>query len=308
MKDTRETDSAGRQKVSCQECGAMMFQKGLGPHRHKKHNIGQAKPAGHLHPAKASHPSAAEHLPPKEHKKPSKWTAEERTRIVSEFVLSRIENPLEDTRKLFRKAVHKNTAQVGGRPTIGSSIRDEIYNQWKDLIDNFKVEVPLVIERTLPPPPPDVQAVLDTVGLPVLFAAVGKRIGEALEKGAFPSWVTAPPKAKYVQPVETTRKTRVAIVGLLADQQHAVRDSFGGDLELIFVDKERSAKSIPCTTDYAVVQRHTPHSWFKAAQDAVGHENVRFASGGISSVLAHLKDINDKVSGKTVDATAAVTA
>lgn len=221
------------------------------------------------------------------------------SKAIGEFLSMRIVDPTTDATELFVNAVRKVAPQLPTRIHLTHPIRERIAAEWTSLMDSIEVEIPVVIERTLPAPLPDVQAVLDTVPLSVLFVAVGKRLGETLEKASaipssIPVWAVAPPKKEYSPQESVPKPLKVAIIGLLRDQFETVKTTCGHQFDLVHVDKDRANKGLPATADYVIVQRHSPHAWSDAAKRAVGHPNVKYAMGGINSVISQLQNLVGK--------------
>ena len=84
----------------------------------------------------------------------------------------------------------------------------------------------------------------------------------------------------------------VTVVGLLKDQfEHVKRKVAELGFELVFADKDQAKPSFG-RTDYVVVQRHSPHTWFDAAQKIVSNDRLAFADGGVSNTVQRICDFH----------------
>jgi hypothetical protein len=223
------------------------------------------------------------------------WSDDQLHSIATEFVLLRMEQPLADAHELLQKAANKALPPAEVRPVrMTAALTDAVTKAWKVLNDNA-VEIPIVVERQVPPPPFDYRAELSKIPFADLLQVFGARIGSIIDHfGTSRSIIESYSKPQVVEPTRQ-HKPRVAIVGLLSDQQQVVRASAeAGDFDLRFVNKERANQSINSAVDWIIVQKHTSHGWWNSARDKIGADRVLFAAGGISSVLECLRTVKSR--------------
>jgi hypothetical protein len=260
--------------IECKQCGKLV--KNLGAHCYHSH--GQVS----LNPKK-------------KHKKLDDWSDEEIDSIIAEFVLQRSVNPFEDSYTLFSSAIRKalpQNRQLNKKFT--SELKSKIEVAWNEFINSMVVEIPVVVEKEAEPKEFDYQKEIERLPIDVLMEVTGRKIGNILQ--GFSNFKHISQMADKPKVVEGTKefKVRVAIIGLLPDQQNSLSSLYQGNLKLLFINKENADRQIPCTVDWIIVQRHTVHAWYHNAQAKVGHARTLFASGGISSVLDQLKIIEER--------------
>jgi hypothetical protein len=258
-------------KVECPECHGLFDPRGLGPHM-KKHGI----------TASVTVTRAG-------------WSDDQLNSIATEFVLLRMDQPLADAHELLQTAVNKALPPAEVRPVrMTSGLIDAVTKAWQTLNDNT-VEVPIVVERQVPPPPFNYRVELSKIPFEDLLQVFGARMGAIIDHmGTSRAVIESYAKPKVVEPTRP-RKPRVAIIGLLSDQQQAISASAeAGDFDLRFINKERANQSINSAVDWIVVQKHTAHGWWNSARDKIGADRVLFAAGGISSVLECLRNVKSR--------------
>ena len=133
---------------------------------------------------------------------------------------------------------------------------------------------------------------LDRIESAVLAAVCERIAAPAMATVVKP---TAPPVLP--KPVEKPKPIKhvVSIVGLMRDQFGHVCDKTKElPFDLRWCDKEASHPMFP-KTDYVIVQKHSPHRWFDAAQHAVTPSRVSFVDGGISGVVQRLYDLHARI-------------
>ncbi len=123
-----------------------------------------------------------------------------------------------------------------------------------------------------------------------------ERLEEAVGKGgvdAVPQPVNRPASMPPSPPKE--KKHRIAIVGLFKDQFGHVQSKFQDRdwLELVWIDKETSQPRFPAV-DAIIVDQHSRHRWFDAAQKVVPSDKLYFADGGQSTVIQKIFDYISK--------------
>jgi len=260
--------------VECKQCGKLV--KNLGAHCYHAH--GQVS----LNPKK-------------KHKKLDDWSDEEIDSIISEFVLQRSVNPLEDSYTLFSSAIRKVLPQNRQfNKKFTPELKSKIEVAWNEFINSMSVEIPVIVEKEAEPREFDYQKEIERLPIDILMEVTGRKIGNILH--GFSNFKYISQMADKPKVVDETKefKVRVAIIGLLPDQQNAVSSTYQGDLKLMFINKEKANYAIPCTVDWIIVQHHIAHAWWDNAQAKVGHDRTLFASGGISSVLEQLKIIEER--------------
>jgi len=258
------------QKVECPECHELFDPRGLGPHM-KKHGVTACVAVAR-----------------------SSWSDDQLNSIATEFVLLRMDQPLADTHELLQTAVNKALPPTEVRPVrLTSGLIAMVNKTWQVLNDNT-VEVPVIVERQVPPPPFDYRAELSKIPFEDLLQVFGARMGAIIDHmGMSRAVIESYAKPKIVEPARP-RKPRVAIIGLLSDQQQAIAVSVeAAAFDLRFIDKERANRAINTAVDWIVVQKHTAHGWWNSARDKIGADRVLFAAGGISSVLECLRTVKN---------------
>lgn len=123
-----------------------------------------------------------------------------------------------------------------------------------------------------------------------LLTTIATRLGSvvSLKPEAAATPAATPPRAPVRKP------KRVAIVGPL-DSQFAEIEQFVKEenlfVETRFLDKDHKGMEIPPSCDFAIITRHTRHSWFDTARTQIGNGNVYFVDGPITAVKQKLRDI-----------------
>ena len=91
----------------------------------------------------------------------------------------------------------------------------------------------------------------------------------------------------------------IAIVGLFKDQFEHVRAKVADlPFRLHWLDKESAKPFIP-GADYVIVQRHSSHRWWAAAQRAVPSDNLAFVDGGVTQVVQKVMDFHARSCAQT---------
>ena len=260
----------------CPECG--LFFKSVAKHRAKAHGIKNPNP-----PRRRT-----------QYVKRNPWLPDTSREIAEEFMVLRLTKPLEDTVTLFRESVKKVDPNYGKIPTkIPIDIQKRIEERWESFINSLTVEIPIIIEKTIEKDF-DWEQELERLPIETLLEITGRKIGQVLQ--GFANFRQISNFANIPKPVveEKETKIRVAIIGLLPQQQQNLQMIYQGDMKLFFVDKERANKDIACTVDWIIVHKHIDHCWYDSAQKKVGSGRTLFASGGLSTILEKLAEIEDR--------------
>ncbi len=206
----------------------------------------------------------------------------------------RLTRPLEDPVTLFRESVKKVDPNYGKTPTkIPIEIQKRIEERWELFINSLTVEIPIIVEKTIEKDF-DWERELERIPIETLLEITGRKIGQVLQ--GFANFKQISNLANIPKPVvdEKERKIRVAVIGLLPQQQQNLQMIYQGDMKLLFVDKETADKDIPCTVDRVIVHKHIDHCWYDSAQKKVGSGRTLFASGGLSMILEKLAEVEDR--------------
>jgi hypothetical protein len=260
----------------CPDCG--LFFKSVAKHRAKVHGIKNPNPQRRR----------------TQYAKRNPWSPETSREIAEEFIVLRLTRPLEDTVTLFRESVKKVDPNYGKIPTkIPIEIQQKIDERWEFFINSLTVEIPIIVEKTIEKDF-DWERELERLPIETLLEITGRKIGQVLQ--GFANFKQISNFANIPKPVSEEKeiKIRVAIIGLLPQQQNNLRAIYQGDLKLLFVDKERADKDIPCTVDWIIAHRHIDHCWYANAQKKVGSGRTLFSDGGLSTVLEKLAEIEER--------------
>lgn len=101
-------------------------------------------------------------------------------------------------------------------------------------------------------------------------------------------------------------KIRIGIVGLMQDQfNHVTLRAKDLPYNLVFINKEwsRPENHIPQGVTWIIVQKHSAHRWYDAAQAAVGSSHTIFADGGITAVEKAVFDIHSRITASRLKPT-----
>ena len=232
------------------------------------------------------------------------WTDAEIAKVADSIAAKRAADPVESFSTLLLHAQHEVLPADRRRPIANiGRLPKEFFDRIEAKMKTGPpapppevIEVPVVLEQ--PAAPPDPMEVLRSLPIEIVIGHCVSRLSgqfeallQLLAKGGTVSNVgpsvplpfqteARPPKA---------RKLRIAVVGLLPDQQQAVRNRLNGDVDLYF-SKDRSDTGIPPSADAVIVQRHTRHADYHKAIAEKGRDRVAFVSGGISAVVAKVKE------------------
>lgn len=128
-----------------------------------------------------------------------------------------------------------------------------------------------------------------------------------LERGgystALATTTTAPPPVPTPRPRQEPPPPpiRVAIVGPFSDQfAHLKEKTKELPFELVFADKEDRHVRLP-QAEYAIISRHTRHTWWEKARNTYPPGHLFFSEGGISSIVQTLYDLHSKIVQKAVN-------
>jgi hypothetical protein len=252
---------------------------------------------------------------------PLTWTAEERETVATEFALVRMTDPFSHGQKLFLRAQENALPAERRRPSIKLSweppeFKELIKREYARLFDDVKYE-PIIIEREIPPPPVDVDAVIRSVPLPDLCATAVKRL--LTEQSALSSvfstsraanspsalseqlrgitgaseGVSLPAHREKPKSVPAERKLRIAVITHIETNRSVIRERVPPDVELIFIDRNKSPKStgVPKTADYLIAHR-TSHGWrWMLDNFAPGTQRAIFLRDGIQGVVQKIMEL-----------------
>jgi len=170
----------------------------------------------------------------------------------------------------------------------------EMFSQaWAQSQKALEESKPVIVEALVDP-----RKVLAEVPLKelagVLFARIAGKFDELSQAISYRAPIVTPcpiVSAPAVgQQTAKPRLKRIAIVGLLRDQFAEVEKRVNGKAELRFIDKEHSRTDIP-VVDYVIVQKHTGHKWYNAAQKQRPSKDVVFVDGGITQTTQRVYDL-----------------
>lgn len=164
------------------------------------------------------------------------------------------------------------------------------------------------------PPDEDLVRSFDSIPTNLLLAEILMRIGEnltnrldRLEAALIARLVPAPavphrngerhssPNGPRPEPSQSASEPKckvIAVVGLFKDQFEHVRAKVSDlPFRLHWLDKESAKPFIP-GADYVIVQRHSSHRWWAAAQRAVPSDHLAFVDGGVTQVVQKVMDFH----------------
>lgn len=252
------------------------------------------------------------------------WTELEMSELARAFVEARIKNFLGTQRDVWREAFkvlpeHRRRVKFERNPHWGllpTAMRAKIKTLWQEHTAKAAETTPAepaelpppILLRVEVPQPIDVGAVLKKIDTSILVAQIVTRwlegqtrntelLSDIVKRLGAVATVPADPKATPAAsplPVPAKRPKRVAIIGPLDSQMAEIKKAIEEQhlfVEARFIDKEQHNQSIPPSCEFAIVTRHTRHSWFDHAQKEVGNSNVFFVDGPITSVIQKLRDI-----------------
>ena len=239
------------------------------------------------------------------------WTPEDKQKIVDRTVQLRLENIQCSLMVLVNEAMvavlpkdrHRVIKQIKHCPDIVKAIETKI----QEMVTAPEPEVPpFTIDQTKPDPVETVRCVdtktllmetmsrvfdiLSNHNVLITPLAPGSTVQQA--KGPSYSITSAP---KFVK----KPKTRITIVGLLADQEQAVKSKvlghpkFGEIVALTFLNKDYRPQ-VPLSTDFGIVQKHTSHKWWDKFKSVMPAERVFFVDGGVTGVVEKVMEIGNR--------------
>lgn len=239
-----------------------------------------------------------------------RWNSDNIETIADSMFLVWLERPFESVLAIYTEAL-KSVPEDIRRPlqsvsmTTAPDLVRAFYKRVQEFIVSKRPEpvpteapLPQIIEVEGKPVPVTPFQALSQIDTKYLIAELFDR----LQRNATVPLPTASPVApqsatplpvviKEPEPPKP-KKTKIAIIGLLADQFAHVRDRVNGNAELVFLDKDKSrpVDSVPISCNYVIVLK-ADHSVSEVAKQKFGPDRVFFVDGGVTAVTQKCLDL-----------------
>lgn len=257
-----------------------------------------------------------------------KWNITIQHRAVKEFVRLRLEDPTTLSKDLWQKAI-QNTVDISRMPkrkNYTTEIEYAIKKVWDNHIQSMNEKIkaaeeiqtpqeveeetvedtPIQTEEIEDTPTESVMSDISSIPDDVLIDEITNRMNNKLKSIlSIPSVPTNRVSAEsaskiiggYIPPtVKKPKKeyiAKVAIVGLLPEQQNTVISLYDGNLKLKFYDKEKSSARIDGNCDWGICTRHSGHDYYEKLKKIVLND-VLFINTSPETVVSYLNDIESK--------------
>ena len=223
------------------------------------------------------------------------WSDTETTAVLENFVMQRTYDIFSEPSVLWNRAIAETLPKDrAAKRQLTQQLKQRLQDLFIATMDSSReVEVPVIIEKPAPPAPIDWDKELENIPFPKLAEIYGRKMAQVLEGLAHSHHSVRQYAAQPRMDGPKPRAVRVAMVSFLPRQEQALRAAYTGPLELRFVDS-KSTTAIPCTMDWAIVQRHVGHNTWDKVRDRVGNARTFFNEGGIEGALRTLSEIELK--------------
>lgn len=229
----------------------------------------------------------------------------------------RIDDPFTPMSELFKEAQKRalkperiRTIELSAEPEMRKLIGEE----WKLALDDIKFE-PVVIREEVKVERSALEILAEMTPKELTLLAVSRlfdigALGNLLPQAPqtlsaaevfdqsrprIPRHDDALP-TRYIE-APTPKKPRIAIITKhLRGQVGEIRNKAPQDVELVFVDRDKSAKqsALPTTAD-AVILHKPPHTWTFSAQSKFDSHKIHYVNGGVQAVVAKIFAIRSVV-------------
>lgn len=246
-----------------------------------------------------------------------KWTDDEENKLAAYVADERLRQPVPAMATLLNQAQEKvlpasrwrSLATINQAGNVLVKINKLLAEKISKLAEVVENSPEIQVVEVKVPEPVDYNQLLKSLSAPeiasLLVEKFSSRLSAIEEKVGVEKPITKPsasasapadrPDRPPTIPLGATtskQKIKIAVVGLFHDQfRHAEDKVQGRPVELVFIDKEKSATKFP-TVDYVIVQKHSRHRWYESARDKFSSRNVFFIDGGITQVVQKIYDIS----------------
>lgn len=232
------------------------------------------------------------------------WTSEEIGKVAAIVARLRISDPTAQLHTLITKAVEQLPAHrrrvVNTSKSVPKVVR-EISRHLQIIWANAeKGSLPPLPPPSPPPPPPTTEQVLESVPTEKLFSVVLGRVFGVLnvmqkQQTSVEEYVkrlvlqiTTPAEKNGAVLTVKTIKPRIAVVGLLGEQQQKVGAAVGHKVDLRFMTSDQRP-AFPDVDHIILMCKFIPHAWDIVAVST--RVRVHRHRGGISELINLLHEI-----------------
>jgi hypothetical protein len=220
------------------------------------------------------------------------WTEAETAQVVEEAARTWLRDPLMNITPVLQRA-QLVLPPERRRPWHTVQVKDPVVQAIRAKVNELTTNL---TPSTPPPPPPTIDEILKTASFEQLVQTFFDKLEETVlhrltpltVPGIVASRVEAPLHISNGRPLK--KRLRIGVIGLLPDQQEAVRNRINGNAELVFLRKDAYPNNVPPKLDACIVHRHTRHYWWEWARTHYPPNRVAFLDGGISKVTEQIRE------------------